>query len=152
MGGQIMQLIKWNPSRDIFSLRNHFNTLFDDFFYPSRRTTAEEGMWNWNPAVDIYEEGDNIIVQAELPGVAKDGISVDVKDRVLTIKGERSADNEVKEDKYFRRERVYGQYRRAFTLPADVDPESVKAEYNDGVLKIMVPKPEAQKPKQITVH
>ena len=61
MGGQIMQLIKWNPSRDIFSLRNHFNTLFDDFFYPSRRRAAEEGMWSWNPAVDIYEEGDNII-------------------------------------------------------------------------------------------
>jgi HSP20 family protein len=102
--------------------------------------------------VDIYEEDDNIIVQAELPGVSKDGISVDVKDRVLTIKGERSADNEVNEDKYFRRERVYGQYKRAFTLPANVDPESVKAEYNDGVLKVLVPKPETQKPKQITVH
>jgi HSP20 family protein len=152
MGGQIMQLIKWNPSRDIFSLRNHFNTLFDDYFYPSRQTAAEERIRSWNPVVDIYEEGDNIIVQAELPGVTKDGISVDVKDRVLTIKGERSADNEVKEDKYFRRERVYGQYRRAFTLPADVDPEGVKAEYSEGVLKILVPKPEAQKPKQITVH
>jgi HSP20 family protein len=152
MGGQIMQLIKWNPSRDIFGLRNHFSTLFDDYFYPSRRTAAEEGMWSWNPAVDIYEAGDNIIVQAELPGVTKDGISVDVKDRVLTIKGERSADNEVKEDNYFRRERVYGQYRRAFRLPADVDPEGVKAEYSDGVLKVMVPKSEAQKPKQITVH
>jgi HSP20 family protein len=152
MGGQIMQLIKWNPSRDIFSLRNNFNTLFDDFFYPRRRMAAEEGGWNWNPAVDIYEEEGNIIVQAELPGVTKEGISVDVKDRVLTIKGERSVDNEVKEDKYFRRERVYGQYKRAFTLPADVDPEGVKAEYNDGVLKVMVPKPEAQKPKQITVH
>ncbi len=147
-----MQLIKWKPSRDIFGLRQPFNSLFDDFFYPSRRTAAEEGRWSWNPAVDIYEEGDNIIVQAELPGVTKDGISVDVKDRVLTIKGERSAENDVQEDKYVRRERVYGQYRRAFTLPADVDPESVKAEYNDGVLKIMVPKPEAQKPKKITVH
>ena len=147
-----MQLIKWNPSRDIFSLRNHFNSLFDDFFYPSRRTVAEEGTWNWNPAVDIYEEDDNFVVQAELPGVSKDGISVDVKGRVLTIKGERSADNEVNEDKYYRRERVYGQYRRSFTLPSEVDPEAVKAEYNDGVLKIRVPKPEVQKPKQITVH
>jgi HSP20 family protein len=147
-----MQLIKWNPSRDMFSLSNRFNTLFDDFFYPRHRAATEEGTWSWNPAVDIYEEENNIIVQAELPGVAKDGISVDVKDRVLTIRGERSAENEVQEDKYFRRERIHGQYRRAFTLPADVDPESVKAEYNDGVLKIMVPKPEARKPKQITVH
>jgi HSP20 family protein len=147
-----MQLVKWNPSRDIFSLRNNFNTLFDDFFYPGRRTAADESTGSWNPAVDIYEEENNIIVQAELPGVTKDGIRVDVKDRVLTITGERSAENNVQEDKYFRRERLFGQYRRAFRLPADVDPEGVKAEYNDGVLKVMVPKPEAQKPKKITVH
>jgi HSP20 family protein len=147
-----MQLIKWNPSRDVFNLRNHFTGMFDDFFYPRRRAAYEDGMQNWNPAVDIYEEENEIVIQAEMPGVSKDGISVDVKGRVLSFRGERSTDNEVNEDKYFRRERVYGQYERAFTLPAEVDPEKVKAEYNDGVLKILVPKPEAQKPKKITVH
>jgi HSP20 family protein len=147
-----MQLIKWNPSRDVFNLRNHFTSMFDDFFYPSRRAACEDGMRNWNPAVDIYEEQDAIVIQAEMPGVGKDGISVDVNGRVLSFKGERSTDNEVNEEKYFRRERVYGQYERAFTLPAEVDPEKVKAEYNDGVLKILVPKPETQKPKKITVH
>lgn len=147
-----MQLIKWNPTRDLFSLRHHMNGLFDDFFYPTRKTNGDEGLRDWNPAVDIYEEADNIVVKAELPGVDKEGINVDVKDRVLTIKGERTMDNEVNEDKYYRREHTYGSFERAFTLPLDVDPEVIKAEYKDGVLKVMVPKPEERKPKQITVH
>ena len=147
-----MQLIKWNPARDLFGWRNNLDSFFDDFFYPSSKTAISEGMWNWNPAVDIYEEQDSIVIKAELPGVPKEGISVDVKGRVLTLKGERSADNETKEDKFYRRERVYGKFERAFTLPAEVNPDVVKAEYTDGVLKITVPKPEAHKPKQITVH
>lgn len=147
-----MQLIKWNPARDLFSLRHNMNGLFDDFFYPSRRTAENDGLWNWNPAVDIYEEADNIVVKAEIPGMDKDQITVDVKDRVLTLKGERSEDKEVNEERYFKRERTYGRFERAFTLPADVKTEEIKAEYKDGVLKVLVPKPEVQKPKQITVH
>ena len=147
-----MQLIKWNPTRDLFSLRHHMNSLFDDFFYPARKTDGDEGLWNWNPAVDIYEEADTLVVKAEIPGVDKEGIHVDVKDRVLTIKGERTMDNEVKEDKYYRREQTYGRFERAFTLPLEVDPEAIKAEYKDGVLKVTVPKPAQSKSKQIAVH
>jgi len=147
-----MQLMKWNPANDLFSLRHHMNGMFDDFFYPSRRSTGGESLWKWNPAVDIYEEEGNIVVKAEVPGMDKENISVDVKDRVLTLKGERSADNEVKEDNYFRRERTYGSFERAFTLPADVNTDEIKAEYTDGVLKVIVPKPEIAKPKQISVH
>jgi HSP20 family protein len=152
MGGYTMQLMKWNPTRDIFGLRHNLDSFFDDFFYPSRKPALSEGLWNWNPAVDIYEEQDHIVIKAELPGVPKEGITVDVKGRVLTLKGERSADNEVKEEKFYRREREYGRFERAFTLPGEVNADSVKAEYNDGVLKISVPKPESHKPKQITVH
>ena len=147
-----MQLIKWNPARDFFSLRHNMNSLFDDFFYPTRRTVENDGMWNWNPAVDIYEEESNIVVKAEVPGMQKDQITVDVKDGVLTLKGERSENKEIKEDRYFKRERTYGRFERAFTLPADVKADEIKAEYKDGVLKVLVPKPEAEKPKQITVH
>lgn len=151
-GGQIMQLMKWNPSRDMFSLRNHFGSLWDDFFSPARRAIGDREPWQWNPAVDIYEEDDAIVFKAELPGVAKEGIHVDLQGRVLTITGERNSDNDVNQDNYFRRERVYGKYSRAFTLPAEVDPDSVKAQYSDGVLKILVPKPETHKPKKISVH
>jgi HSP20 family protein len=152
LGGNTMQLIKWNPARDLFSLRHNMNSLFDDFFYPNSRTVENNGMWNWNPAVDIFEEEDNIVVKAEIPGMEKDQITVDVKDGVLTLKGERSEDNEVKEDRYYKKERTYGRFERAFTLPADVKADEIKAEYKDGVLKVLVPKPEVQKPKQITVH
>lgn len=147
-----MQLIKWRPRNDIFGFPHHLNNFFDDFFYPKLKSPDTEKTWLWNPVVDVYEEEDNFVIKAELPGVSKDGITVDVKDRILTIKGERSADNEVKEDRYYRRERVYGHFERTFNLPADVNPDAVKAQYTDGVLKVTVPKPETQKPRQITVH
>jgi HSP20 family protein len=147
-----MELMRWSPMRGLFGWRNNVDSFFDDFLYPTRKSVESEGSWNWNPAVDIFEEQDKIVIKAELPGVNKEGISVDVKDRVLTLKGERSVDNEVKEEKYYRREMTYGRFERSFTLPAEVDPDAVKAEYTDGVLKIMVPKPESHKPKQITVH
>jgi HSP20 family protein len=137
---------------EMFSFRRPLSRVFDDFFLP--RTTTEDGSltWGWNPVVDIYDNEDNIVIKAELPGVSKKDIEIDIKDRVLTLKGERSADNEVKEDNYYRRESTYGRFERSFTLPANVDPDKIKADYNDGVLKIEVPKPENQKPKQITVH
>jgi HSP20 family protein len=147
-----MQMIKWNPARALFNFRTPMEGIFDDFFYPARKAASDEGLWNWSPAVDIYEEADNIVVKAEIAGVDKDSIRVDVKDRVLTLKGERVVDNEVNQESYFRRERTYGSFERAFTLPVNVDVNSIKAEYKDGVLKVKVPRPEQSKPKQITVH
>ncbi len=147
-----MELMRWNPMRGLRGWRNNADSFFDDFLFPTCKSVESESSWNWNPAVDIFEEQDKIVIKAELPGVTKERISVDVKDRVLTLKGERSADNEVKEEKYYRREMTYGRFERYFTLPAEVDPDAVKAEYSDGVLKITVPKPESHKPKQITVH
>jgi len=137
---------------EMFSFRRPLSRVFDDFFLP--HTTTEDGSltWGWNPVVDIYDNEDNIVIKAELPGVSKKDIDIDIKDRVLTLKGERSADNQVKEDNYYRRERTYGRFERSFTLPANVDPDKIKADYSDGVLKIEVSKPEDQKPKQITVH
>ena len=147
-----MQLVKWSPMRELFDTRRGLNSLVDGFFSPSRVFGENEDLWAWNPAVDIFEEKDNIVVKAELPGVSKEGISVDVKGRLLTIKGERSSDNEVKEGDYYHRERTFGRFQRTITLPGEVDPDAIKAEYSDGVLKITVAKPEAHKPKQITVH
>jgi HSP20 family protein len=102
--------------------------------------------------VDIYETDDAIVIKADLPGVTKEGISIDVKDRVLTIRGERSDEKEVKEEKFYRKERVYGKFQRAFNLPDTVDAETIDASFKDGVLKVEVPKPEQAKPKQIAVH
>lgn len=147
-----MQLIKWRPARDLFRASQQMNSIFDDFFYPGRRPAHSQRSWGWNPAVDIYEDEQNIFVKAEIPGVDKKSIFVDVKDRVLTLKGERAYENEVKEDQYYRRESTYGSFERAFTLPEAVSADDIKAEYKDGVLKITIPKPEDRKPRQITVH
>jgi len=147
-----MQLVKFNPVRDMFSFRNRINHIFDDVFYPINRDEVEFSMESWNPVVDVYDNDDSIVIKAELPGVDKEGIEIDVKDRVLTLKGERSSESEVKDDNYYRRERSFGRFERAFTLPADVDPDKIKADYKDGVLKIDIPKPEEKQPRQITIH
>jgi len=126
--------------------------VFDNFFYPTNRDEVEFSIRNWNPVVDVYDNDDNFVIKAELPGIDKEDIEIDVKDRVLTLKGERSSENEVKEDNYYRRERSFGKFERAFTLPADVDPDKIKADFKDGVLKIDIPKPEEQKPRQITIQ
>jgi HSP20 family protein len=128
------------------------NSLFDDFFWPASKRERNVGNWGWHPAVDIFENDTNIVIKAELPGIEKKDIVVDVKDRVLTLKGERSSENEVKEDNFYRRERTFGKFERAFTLPEHVKANDIKADYKDGVLRIDIPKPEAQQPKQITVH
>lgn len=146
-----MEIIRWNPIRDMFSLSHRMNHMFDDFFSPTLKT-GESSMWNWNPVVDIYDNDENIIIKAELPGIDKDNIVVDVKGRVLTLKGERSSENEVKEDKYYRRERAFGNFERVFIMPAEIDPNKIKADYKNGVLKINIPKPEEHKPRQISIH
>ncbi len=146
-----MQLVKWNPMRDMLSFNNRADRIVNDFFYPSRGMQMSKDS-NWNPRVDIYEDEDAIVLKAELPGVEKDNIVVDVEGRVLTLKGERSSDNEVKEESYYRRERTLGSFERRFNLPDNVDPEKITADYKDGILKLGIPKPEENKPRQITVH
>lgn len=147
----MMNLVRWNPWREMTTLQSRINRLFDE---PFSRTDREDNevMGTWYPVVDMFEENDSFVIKAELPGMDKRDISVDVKDRVLTLKGERKYENEVKEDNYYRRERSYGKFQRAFTLPADIDPNEIKADFKDGLLKIEVPKPEEHKPKEITIH
>lgn len=148
-----MQLVRFNPMRDLVNYRRRMDNMFDDFFggvfNNGTRTDLTRG---WNPKVDIFEEHDHIVMKAELPGVEKDNIAIDVDGRVLTVKGEQSSDNEVKKENYYMRERSYGKFERAFTLPMETDPEQIKAEYKDGVLKLNIPKPESSKPKTISIQ
>ena len=148
----MMNLVRWNPWREMSTLQNRINGLFDEPFFRSGHDDDGLSLGSWYPAVDMFENDDRIVIKAELPGVDKKDISVDVKDRVLTLSGERNYENEVKEENYYRRERACGKFKRTFNLPVDVDPDKVKADFKDGVLKVELPKPEAQKPKRITVH
>ena len=147
-----MQLVRFNPNRKIVNFKSPMEHLFDDFFGDRFWGERKDLTRGWNPKVDIFEEADQIVMKAELPGVEKDKIAVDVNGRVLTVKGERSSDNEVKEDNFYRRERSYGRFERSFTLPDETDSEKIRADYKDGVLTLNIPKPEAGRTKQITVQ
>jgi HSP20 family protein len=148
----MMNLVRWNPLGEMTAMQNRINRMFNDPYWLAGLTNHDTNMGMWNPAVDLYEKDDHFVIKAELPGVDKKNIAIDLKDRVLTLSGERSYENEVKQENYHRRERSYGKFQRAFTLPADVDSDKIKAEFKDGLLQIEVPKPEAQKPKQVTIH
>ena len=147
-----MELVKWNPDKDILNFHSRFGRFFDDFFSPARWGEELESLWNWNPVVDIYENDQNLVIKAELPGVDPKDISVDVRGRVLTLKGERSSDKEVKEKDYYRKERSCGSFERSFILPDETNPDHIRADYKDGVLKLEIPKPEEKKARQITIH
>jgi HSP20 family protein len=133
------------------TLQHRINHMLNEPFFRSDGDD-ELPMGSWYPAVDMFDDGDKIVIKAELPGMDKKDISVDIEDRVLTLSGERNYDNEVKEENYYRRERASGTFKRAFNLPAEVNSDKIKADFKDGVLKVEIPKPEAKKPKQITVH
>jgi HSP20 family protein len=105
----------------------------------------------WALPVDIHEDKDNIVVKAELPGMKRDDVSIEVRDNVLTLKGERKQDKEIKKENYLRIERVYGKFSRSFFLPHPIVADKVKASYKDGVLEITLPKTEEAKSKAIPI-
>jgi HSP20 family protein len=145
----MMDLIRWNPLREALSLHDQMNSLFGGSLL--RGEGGVSGILN--PAVDLYEEDDKLVVKAELPGIDKKDISVDLQNGVLTLRGERRHESEEKNGRnVYRREMSYGKFVRSFSLPQDVEPDKVKAEYANGVLTIEVPKPETRKPKQIKVN
>jgi HSP20 family protein len=103
------------------------------------------------PSVDVYEEKDTVVIKAELPGMRKEDIEVNLTGDTLTIKGEKKEDKEVKEDDYYRRERSYGSFLRTMALPCEVKSEQIKANFKDGVLEIRLPKTEEARKKSIAV-
>ena len=146
-----MALVRWNPWNEMTDLQRRINRVFEDSFTRTGSLEDDYGLRSWNPAVDIFEKGDAIVIQAELPGLRKEDISIDFKDQVLTLKGERKFDREIKEEDYFRKERAVGRFQRAFSIPAAVNAEKIRADFKDGVLTIHIPKPEEAKQKQISI-
>ena len=146
-----MTLVKWDPFRDVEKLQNRINQMFDDSFGRTRDLDDEMSLCAWRPPVDIYETETGIVLAAELPGVGKENISIEVKDNILTLKGERTANPNITEKNLYRQERCYGTFQRSFTLQQYIQPNLIKATFKDGVLEIEIPKPEEERPKQITV-
>ena len=111
-------------------------------------STSINGLGTSYPAVDIHDADEAIVVKAELPGLKKEDIVIEIKGNILTLKGERTEDREVREENYYRQERRSGKFHRSFTLPAAISPGKVVATYKAGVLEIKIPKAENKNPSR----
>lgn len=146
-----MTVVKWDPRRNLSFLQDRINRMFWEAFPEPRGENDEVSLGTWYPAVDIHETDQAIVLQAELPGLSKEDIEIEIKENVLTLKGERKQSNEVKEQNYHRQERRSGKFYRSFTLPAVIDPEKVIASFKAGVLEVKIPKPREQESTQIEI-
>ena len=141
---------RWEqPFRGATTLQEQINRVFGDV---AGRTGEESNLTPWAPEVDIYETENELVVKADLPDVNPQDLDIRVENNILTIRGERKFDSKVNEDNYLRIERSYGSFSRSFSLANSVKSEAIKADYQNGVLKLSIPKREEAKPKQIKVN
>jgi len=140
---------RWEPFRGVTTLQEQINRLFHDAF---DRTGEQSNLSAWAPAVDIYESEQELVVKADLPDIDPKDLDIRVENNLLTIRGERKFEKKVSEENYLRVERSFGSFARSFTLANTVNPDAIKAEYQNGVLTLAIPKREEAKPKQIKVN
>ncbi|HEY5975925.1 MAG TPA: Hsp20/alpha crystallin family protein [Geobacteraceae bacterium] len=145
-----MGIVKYAPFRDLQTMQDQMNRLLDMAWNRNIGEELREGVWQ--PPVDIYEDEDSVVIQAEVPDIDQKDIEVKIEDNTLTLRGERKHNREVKKENYHRVERYYGQFQRSFALPHTIDQEKVRANCDKGVLTITLPKREETKPKQINVE
>jgi HSP20 family protein len=141
-------LSRWDPFREMMTLRNAMDRLFESSF------VGPDFVWHPEAAhlaVDVIENQDEFLVKASVPGINPDDLEITWSNNVLTIKGEIKAETDVEEQHYLMRERRYGSFSRSFSLPTNINPDSIQANYSDGVLVLKLPKVEEAKPKRITV-
>jgi len=125
-----MAIIRWDPMRDMVTLREKMNRMFEDAF-TGKGEDKEIAPSSWAPAVDIYETENEIVMTAEVPGIDEKDIEIKIEDNTLTLRGERKFTTETKEENYHRLERSYGSFYRAFTLPNSIDADAIRAEHEN---------------------
>lgn len=148
-------IIRWDPFVEVGTLRRAMDRLFDDVLVGERAPrTSQNGLpvAAWEPAVEMYETGDEVIVRAEMPNVDPSNVDVTVTGDAITIKGTVRQEEEKKDRSYYRRELRYGSYVRTLPLPAEVKGGDAKATYKDGVLEVKIPKSERAKPTSVKVQ
>src|SRR5215218_8320501 len=145
-----MSITRYDPFRDLKTLQDEVNRLFSTNF---SRGFGDEGIARgaWTPNVDIFENKDEIVLEAELPGMNREDFELSVENNVLTLRGERRFEKKDEADNYHRVERAYGAFSRSFTLPQTVSPEGATAEYKNGVLRVVLRKREEVKARRIEV-
>jgi HSP20 family protein len=146
-----MGIVRYDPFRDLRSLQDEVNRLFSTNL---SRVFGDEGIARgaWNPTVDIYENKDQIVIEAELPGMNREDFDLSFENNVITLRGERRFEKKDESDNYHRVERSYGSFTRSFTLPPTVSGEGIAAEYRNGVLRVTLPKREEVKARRIEIQ
>ena len=142
-----MAISRWYPIREVASLQDRVNSLFQDFAGDNQAVTAAA----FAPAVDVYENGEKVVLKLDVPGIKEEDLDIRVENQTLSVRGERKFEKEEKEENFHRIERKYGSFFRSFSLPTTVDTENVDASYNAGVLKLELKKKASAQPRQIKV-
>lgn len=147
-----MALVRWDPTRELDVLQSDMNRLFDTFFQGRGANRVSGGaMQRWIPPMDLTEADGEYVVRADLPGLTREDIEIEVKDDVLTISGERKSEHHDSGEGFYRVERSFGRFSRSLDLPAGVDATSVMAEFDNGVLEVRIPKPEEHQPTKVQI-
>jgi HSP20 family protein len=148
-----MALIRWEPVRELNTIQNEMNRLFNTFFESPAPTghAAGQSLRRWIPAMDLVETEDTFVLRADLPGLSEGDVNIELEDNVLTLSGERKAEHEERKEGYYRVERASGSFSRSLTLPEGVDPDAVTASFDRGVLEVRIPKPEQRKPRKVAI-
>jgi HSP20 family protein len=145
-------IVRWEPLRELSSLQNEMNRLFNTAFDAPAGGTGNGGtLRRWVPAMDLLETADHFVLRADLPGMTQDDVNIELEDSTLTVSGERKSEHEERQEGFYRVERAFGSFSRSLTLPHGVDPDSVTANFDNGVLEIRIPKPEERKPRRISI-
>jgi len=152
-----MALMRWSPTRwdpfgELSPLQERMSRLFEDMLPSTEKGEEELNAGTFYPAVDIIEGDKEVNLRAELPGMKKEDVHVEVNDDTITLRGERKIEKEDKKQNYHRIERCYGNFNRSFTLPTNVDCDKITARYEDGILEIIIPKIEEAKPKSVQIE
>jgi HSP20 family protein len=142
-----MAISRWYPIREVASLQDRVNSIFQDFAGDSQAVTTAA----YTPAVDVFENGEKVVLKLDIPGVEEKDLDIRVENQSLTVRGERKFESEEKEENFHRIERRYGSFFRSFTLPTTVDTENVNASYQAGVLKLELKKKASAQPRQIKI-
>ena len=147
-----MALIRWEPVRELHTMQNEMNRLFNTFFdSPTPSNGGSAGVRRWIPAMDVVETEEHFVLRADLPGLSESDVSIELEDNVLTIAGERRSEHEQRGEGYYRVERAFGSFSRSLTLPEGVDADAIKASFDNGVLEERIPKPEQHKPRKVQI-
>jgi HSP20 family protein len=143
-----MAVVRWEPFRELAALQSEMSRWMNQMA-GGTPTGNGQSTSSWLPALDVWETDSELVLSFDLPGIPEDKISVELEDNVLTVSGERERQTEQSGDRFYRYERRFGTFARNVTLPQGVNEDSIKADYNAGVLEVRVPKPEEPKPKRI---